>query len=277
MSIELALQYQPHTDEIFTTESKKEIISNKNFSWAGAASIKIYRIGTSPMHDYDRVGDGPNLSRYGPIARLTADTQEMPLRKDRSFTSAIDTLDTDETKQQLAAASALARQLREVVIPEVDKYVINEMCQHAGTIATPELLTVANIFSKIVDANTVMDDAEVFENERVLVVTPKVYLLMKKSEDIIMVTDTSDQKRIRGVVGNLDGLDIVRVPESRLPDGFGFMIVHPIAAVAPVKLETFLIHENPPFINGSLIEGRIAYDCHILDNKAKAIYYHPQS
>ena len=50
----------------------------------------------------------------------------------RSFTFAIDKLDADETQQQLAAASALARQTREVVIPEVDSYVYGVMAVGAG-------------------------------------------------------------------------------------------------------------------------------------------------
>lgn len=48
--------------------------------------------------------------RYGQIQGLDATTEEMTLKKDRSFTFAIDKLDTDETKQQLQAASVLARQ-----------------------------------------------------------------------------------------------------------------------------------------------------------------------
>ena len=56
------------------------------------------------------------------MAGLDATTEEFTLTKDRSFTFAIDKLDTDETAQQLAAASALARQNREVVIPEVDTH-----------------------------------------------------------------------------------------------------------------------------------------------------------
>jgi len=276
MAIELVTQYQEHVDELFTIESKKEVITNKDFDWTGAHTIKIYRISTSNMNDYDRVGDGPNISRYGPIDRLGATTQEMTLRKDRSFTFAIDRLDEDETKRQLQAATALARQLREVVVPEVDTWVLKEMCENAGTIATAATLTAGNIFDKIVEAGTVMDDDYVPEAQRYLVVTPKVYLLMKKSEDIVMVTDTSDEKRIRGVVGNLDGLEIIRIPETRLPEDFGFMIAHPVATVAPVKLESYIVHENPPYINGSLVEGRINYDAFILDNKAKAVYYQPQ-
>lgn len=48
-----------------------------------------------------------------------ATTEDFTLNKDRSFTFAIDKLDTDETAQELQAATALERQIREVVIPEV--------------------------------------------------------------------------------------------------------------------------------------------------------------
>ena len=54
------------------------------------------------------------------------------------------------------------------------------------------------------------------------------------------------------------------------------MVCHPVATVAPVKLEDYTIHENPPGISGALVEGRICYGAFVLDNKAKAIYYQAQ-
>ena len=45
----------------------------------------------------------------------------------------MDKLDADETQQQVEAASALARQNREVVIPEVDSYTYGVMATNAGT------------------------------------------------------------------------------------------------------------------------------------------------
>ena len=51
------------------------------------------------------------------------------------------------------------------------------------------------------------------------------------------------------------------------------MICHSCATVAPAKLEDYKIHEDPPGISGSLVEGRIVYDAFVLENKAKAIYY----
>lgn len=279
MAIDLVTKFQPHVDEQFSTESKTSLLTNKDFSWMGAHSIKVYKINTSPMNDYDRGGTltGTNWSRYGAVASLDATTEEMTLTRDRSFTFAIDKLDTDETAQQLAAASALARQNREVVIPEVDSYVYDVMADKAGHRPGAVKLTAENIYPAILAASEALDDAEVPETGRVLVVSPSVYALLKKSPDITLDSDVGQDQRLRGVIAVMDGASVVKVPAVRLPENFGFMLCHPSATVAPVKLEDYKVHKDPPGISGDLVEGRIVYDAFVLDNKVKAIYYQEQA
>ena len=280
MAIELVEKFLPYVDEQFSTESKKEHLTNQDFSFTGAHSVKIYKISTGKMNDYGRSGpSGGNWSRYGAVESLNATTERQQLTKDRSFTFAIDSLDEDETEGQLEAATALARQMREVVIPEVDTYTLGVMCERAGSKPEAVKLAASSIYDMIFDANSALDDAEVPDLGRVLVVTPATLLLMKTSKDnngryqdmISAVLDES--KRRVGFVGNLDGLDVLKVPETRLPENFGFMVAHPCATVAPTKLESYKTHDNPPGINGALVEGRICYDAFVLENKAKAIYY----
>lgn len=274
MAINLVTKFQPYTDEQFSTESKKALLTNQDFEWTGAHTIKVYKVTTSAMNDYGRNGPAEgNWSRYGAVGALDATTEEFTLKKDRSFTFAIDKLDTDETAAQLQAASALARQNREVVIPEVDTYVYGVMCENAGTKPEAKALSTTTLYSEILAASQALDDAEVPETGRVLVVTPAIYVMMKKSKDIIMETDVGNELRLKGVIGILDGMSVQKIPANRLPSAFGFMVAHPCATVAPVKLEDYTVHENPPGISGSLVEGRICYDAFVLENKAKAIYY----
>lgn len=274
MAINLVTKFQPYTDEQFSTESKKALLTNQDFEWTGAHTIKVYKVTTSAMNDYGRNGPAEgNWSRYGAVGALDATTEEFTLKKDRSFTFAIDKLDTDETAAQLQAASALARQNREVVIPEVDTYVYGVMCENAGTKPEAKALSTTTLYSEILAASQALDDAEVPETGRVLVVTPAIYAMMKKSKDIIMETDVGNELRLKGVIGILDGMSVQKIPANRLPSAFGFMVAHPCATVAPVKLEDYTVHENPPGISGSLVEGRICYDAFVLENKAKAIYY----
>ena len=277
MPIDLATKFQPYTDEQFSTESKKSLLTNTDLTWTGAHTIKVYKVSTSQMNDYGRKGPAEGQwSRYGAVASLDATTEELTLKKDRSFTFAIDKLDTDETARQLAAASALARQNREVVIPEVDTYTYGVMCANAGHKPEAKALTTTNIYAEILAASQALDDAEVPETGRVLVVTPATYALMKKCKDITRETDVGNELRLKGVIGILDGMAVQKIPAVRLPAGFGFMAAHPCATVAPVKLEDYTIHDNPPGISGSLVEGRICYDAFVLDNKVKAIYYQAQ-
>lgn len=258
MAIDLAVEFKPHVDEVFTTGSKKSLLTNEDFSWTGAHTIKIYKVTTSAMNDYKRNPETEFTgSRYGKAEDLQTATEEFTLKKDRSFTFVIDKLDEDETKGQVQAASALARQQREVIIPEIDAYTYNVMCTGAGTKPAAIALTEENIYDEIIGAGAALDDAEVPDAGRYLVVTPQTLLLMKKNPLIKSNSDVGQELRRKGVVSILDGMGVVKIPASRVPKNFGFMLCHPVATVAPTKLEEYKIHRDPPGISGNLVEGRI--------------------
>ncbi len=277
MAIDLVTEYKPYVDELFTRESKIGLLTNNDFAWDGAKHVKIYKVTTVATTDYDRAGTGTGLtgSRYGTVQGVDTDIETFTLSKDRSFTFAIDKMDVDETGHVLGADKALAREIREVVIPEIDTHIYGKMVAGAGTSAAAAALTASNILDKILDGSNTLDNCDVPEAGRCLVVTPDVYYIMKKCKDIVMETEQGQDMRLKGVIANLDGMNIIKVPAARLPEKFGFMIAHPCATVAPLKLADYKIHQDPPGISGSLVEGRFYFDAFVMDNKAKAIYYQP--
>ena len=272
--MDLATKFAPYTDELFSQESKLSLLTNQDFDWINAETVKIYKVGTATMNDYDRRG-AKDYYLYG-HSDVDATTVAFTLSKDRSFSFAIDKRDEDETVMQLSAATALSRQEREVIIPEVDTYVYNVMCTKAGTKPAAKTLTAENIYDEILTASQALDDALVPDTQRVLVVSPAVYRLIKQCKEITMETEIGNDMRLKGVVSNLDGANVIRVPSVRLPENFGFLLAHPSATVAPTKLKDFVTHTNPPGISGTLVEGRIVYDAFVLDNKTKALYYQAQ-
>lgn len=277
MSVELTTKYAPQTDELFKAESKISLLTNTDFDWTGAHAIKLYKISTAPMNDYSRnrstePADSEGLSRYGKLLDLSATTEEMLLKHDRSFIFNVDRLDEDETAGQLEAGTALARELREVVVPEVDTNVYSVMTAGAGHKPAAAALTKSNIYAAVLAASQALDDAEVPETERVLVVTPASYALLKQAVEFDH-TEIGAEMRACGVVAMIDGAAVVKVPAIRLPSKFGFMLAHPSATVAPVKLEDFGIHNDTPLSSGTIVTGRVCYDAFVLDNKKSGIYY----
>lgn len=282
MSIALATKFAPYTDEIFAAESKLSLLTNTDFDWVGAHTVKVYKVTTVSMNNYARNiygNEDPEytaISRYGNLYDLSASTEELLLSQDRSFIFNVDKMDTDETAGQVEAASALARQLRNVVIPEVDTYVYDVMVDDAGKVADPDVLTSANIYGKILAGSEYQDDKEVPEAGRVLICPPATYTLLKQAVAFDH-TDIGADLRAKGVVGLLDGMAVIKVPAVRLPQNVGFIIAHPSATVAPVKLEDYSVHSDTVLSSGDIVTGRIVYDAFVLDNKADGIYVQPIS
>lgn len=273
MAINLVTKFTNHVDELFTAESKKSLLTNNDYDWTGAHTIKVHKVNTVSMNDYDRAGTGKSTSRFGVLGKVENELEEFTLRKDRSFTFVIDKMDKDETGGVLSGASALARQQREIIIPEVDQHVYAEMAANAGTKVVDVTLTESNIYDEIIKGTEHLDDEDVPDTGRVLTVVPEVYRMMKKCPDLSLDCDVTEKQRLNGVIAMVDGMDVVKISKKRMPANAGFMICHPVATVAPTKLEDYRVHQDPPGISGELVEGRIVYDAFVLDNKKKAIYY----
>lgn len=269
MAINLATKFSDKVDEKFTTESKTSLVTNKEYEFIGAHSIKIYSVGTAEMNNYGRNTDG--ISRYGTPKDLSTDVQEVSMEKDRSFTFVIDKMDEDETLGALNAGKALARQLREVVIPEVDAYTYKKMSDNAGTTKT-ETITDENAYDAIVAGNEVLDENEVPADGRVVTCTPAFNSHLKKDAKAVLETEIGQDMRIKGVVANMDGTTIQKVPSKLLPAKQNFILSHPVATTQAIKLADYKIHTDAPGVSGSLVEGRIYYTAFIRNNKKKAIY-----
>lgn len=261
-----AVKYNKVVDEKFKAEAKSGGFVNNEFDFVGAKTVKVYNVSTARMNDYARTG---GMSRYGTPEDLEAGTQEMTMTQDRSFTFVIDKMDEDETMGALEAGKALARQLREVVVPEIDTYRFDKIGEKAGKKVTVEL-TAANIYDEVLNATSHMEEKEVPLAGRQLAVTPAVYALLKKSKDVVMETEIGQEMRAKGIVAMIDDMPVVRVPKSRLKADF--IMTHSMAAPSPVKLAEYKIHTDVPGVSGKLVEGRVYYDCFVLDNKKDIIY-----
>lgn len=267
--INYAKKYAAKIDERFSKEALSAAAVNNDYDFVGVQTIAIYSVPTSEMHDYKRAGSG----RYGEPNELENTIQEMTMTMDRSFTFTIDRGNYTDTQMANSAGAALQRQLREVVIPEVDTYRFAKICANAGTTATGAL-TKTNAYDAFLDGTTAFVDKKVPLAGAVAYVSSEFYKLIKLDDAFVKKGDLAQEIVIKGQIGAIDGIPLVVLPKSYLPEGVSFFITNRIATVAPVKLSEYKIHDNPPGINGWLVEGRTYYDAFVLDNKKDAIYVH---
>ena len=267
MAINYASKYAQKIDEKFARESMTSPAVNNDYDFVGVKTVNVYSVPTAPMNDYSVTG----TSRYGTPEELDNTVQELTMSMDRSFTFTIDRGTYNDTQMSNAAGAALQRQLREVVVPEIDKYRFGKIVEGAGT-------TVTGTISKTTAYDAFLTGAsELIENNVPLTgctafVSSNFYKNIKEDSSFIRNGDMSQDILIKGQVGTIDGIPVIVVPKSYFPEGVEFIITNQAATTAPVKLSEYKIHDNPPGINGWLVEGRVYYDAFVLDNKKDAIY-----
>ena len=271
-STNLAARYAKQIDERFHRESQSMLALSSDYEFTGVKTVKIYSLPIVAMGDYQRTG----ANRYGTPADLGRNVQELTVNRDRAFTFVIDKGDKIQSEMVSDAGKALDRQLREVCVPEFDTYVFKTLAAAAsahGSYATTAL-TKTNAYEMFLAGMEYLGNHNVPDKGRVCFCSYKFANLIKQDPSFMKYGDKSQQMLEKGVIGEVDGCKIVKVPASRLPAGAAFLITHKMAATAPKQLSDYKIHDNPPGINGWLVEGRLIYDCFTLDEKLDAIYYH---
>ena len=272
MAVNLASKYSPQVDERFYKASQTAIALNNQYKFNGVKTVNVYSIPTVVMRDYARSG----LARYGTPTDLQNNIQALTVTKVRAFSFIIDRGDKTQSEMVMDAGRALTRQIREVVVPEIDTYVLDKIARAAfgagHTSATAA--TKNNAYELFLKGQESLGNQNVPDSGRVCFCSYAFANFLKQDPAFMMESQRSKEMIDKGVLGEVDGAKIVKVASSRLPTGCSFILTHPEAACAPKQLEDYKIHDNPPGISGWLVEGRVIYDCFVLSQKLGATYYH---
>lgn len=244
-------------------------VLREDIDFVGVKTVMIHTLETQEMNDYARTGS----NRYGTPQEVQDLVQELKLTRDRAFAATIDKGNAKDSAYQRTASKFLEAQMAERAIPEFDAYCLGKLATNAG--ATNEdtaTLTSKNIATRVMSGTEVLDDEEFPEAGRTLLVSAAVYKLIKLSEEFISIQDLGKKSLGKGHVGEFDGMPVRKISKKRMPAGVNFMIVHKSAATAPKKLHDTKIHQDPPGLSGNLMEGRMYYDCFVLERRAKGVY-----
>ncbi len=272
MAINLAEKYSDKVVERFKLKSLSEAFINRDYDWAGVETVKVYSIPTVELNDYTRTGD----NRYGTPAELEDTVQEMKVTQDKAFTFTIDKGNNQDQMNVKGAGKALAREIDEVIVPTKDTYRFKVMVDAAvaagGTNTEKTAITAKNAYEKFLEGQEYLDDKLVPTEGRIAAVTSKMYKFLKLDPNFVKNSDIGQKIAIKGQVGEVDGVKIVKVPTKYLPENTAFLIAHPSVTTSPDKLADYKIHDNPPGINGNLVEGRVRYDAFVLETRKDGLY-----
>lgn len=253
-------------DERFSPTTVTHAATNNDYDFVGAKTVKVTSINTVALGDYDRD------KGYGAAKTIDNTVQELTMRKDRSFKIVLDKMDEEETK--IRAGEVLARQKREVIDPEMEKYRLGIMLDVVTAGSNKITGAASKYYENFLAANEKLDDADVPKAGRVAFVTPAFLNKLKLDANFIKASDLGQQMLLKGQVGEVDGVAILAAKKAWMEDNtssttikYDCLIAHKSATVAPVKLAEYKIITDSEDYSGTVFLGRIYYDCFVLNNK----------
>lgn len=272
MAVNLAKKYSDKIAKYFTLKSVVDGNTSNDYKFTGVKTIEIYTPITQPLTDYNRTG----INRYGTPSEMQDITQEMTLTRDRSFSITIDKGNNAEQLSIKEAGKMLRLELDEQVIPEMDKYALAQFACMAGKInAETSAPTKTTIVQMLSDAMVHMSNKKVPKDGRIIYIGWTNFGLLRLSTEYVGNDALGKKILERGALGEFMGSPVVPVPDEYLMRGEKkcyFLITYKTSVLQPKTIQDYFVKQNPPGINGALLEGRFRYDAFVLGAKADGVY-----
>lgn len=293
-SIELVTKMIPLIDEIYKLEAKSSILevpSELVQETQEANTFKLAKMSMVGLGDYSK-------STGYPAGDVTLEWETHTFDNDRGRRFSVDRMDNIESFG-LVAARMVGQYIREYVIPEVDAYRFAKIATKAGNKATAATLTADTAKGALDTAIVTLQEKEVDDNRLIIFMTPTVAQYLS---DNITRTTLNGEGAINNVIESYNGIQIVRVPQTRFYTGVTLDTGATSTAGGYKKTDTtgadinFIVMDRSASFNVTKsnvaklftpdenqskdawqFDYRMYHDSFVFDNKAAGIYLHAKA
>ena len=251
------------TDSLFSHELDVE--------FSGVKTVHVKSLKTEDLQDYNRAKSIDSGSRYGTTKEVGDEEQVFTMTQDKSLSLSIDKGNNTEQFNMKKAGEVMSAHRDEKIVPAVDTYRLSKWAKDAGIhYELSAAVSKSNIVTSIIEMHNNMLDAGV-PDQITLVIARKYLPMLKLSDEWVGLDSLGGKTLAKGVLGEFDGMSVKPMPNKRMPANAAWMMIHKGAVIAPIKINTFKGHMDPPGLSGDLLEFRMLYDAFVLGKKANGV------
>lgn len=264
-------------DERYVLKSKTADLVNNGMTldYNGNGSVTIQTVEVVDEQDYMPTEE----KRFGRLIELGNGIQTFTMDQDKCWQFSIDRKSQDDTNGAMDPKKAVARQTREVSIPNTDKFRIataqayavatSQLTTHSGT-----AITTSNAYQYFLEASEYMINQSIEGENIVILMPPAIANMLKRDTSFKAACDMSYKDSKTGDIGRVDGMRVRQLPVTYFPANTAFLALSDSVLAAPSKTDMVRILTEDKDIDGVICQGRRRYACKIPTNRGKAIVLH---
>lgn len=255
--------------------------SNPQVQFINAQTIKLPRLTVSGYKDHTRT---PGFN----AGTLSNDWEPKKLAHDRDIEFFVDPMDIDETNLTLSVANIQNTFETEQAIPEKDSYRFSKLHAELTTFTgriNKTVVDAVNFLEVFDEEMSIMDEAGVPEEGRIIYVTPTMNKIVKSAQGIERSITVNTASSINRKVHSLDDVTIKMVPAARMKTSYDFtngcvaaegakqinwILIHPSCVVCRDKysyIKLFTPGTDSRTADGYLYQNRNFGDLFLLEKK----------
>ena len=239
--------------------------------FSGVRTVHVKSLKTEELQDYNRSKEVGTGSRFGTTKEVGDEEQTFTMTQDKSLSLSIDKGNNVEQFNMKKAGAVMKAHRDERIMPAIDTYRLNKWAKEGGIhkelAAAPSKTT---IVSQIVELKNEVLDAGVPDTLTLLI--KREYLpALKLSSEWTALDSLGGKTLPKGTIGEFDGMAVKPITNKRFPANAAFMILYRGSVIAPMKIDTFKGHVDPPGLSGDLLEFRMMHDAFVLGKKADGV------
>lgn len=218
----------------------------------GGEGIYLTSISPIALNNYNM---SATANRYGTPTEVQDTQQYIGWDYDKSYPATVDKANYQDGRYLKTAGAVIEEQNNDVVAPFIEQDFYAKLCAKAGKVIADTAPSSATIMSRLTAIEAAFRNARIPKADRYVVMGTSILQLVRHS--LTSLDNVTDRMLIKGVVGKIGSLNILEAADDDLPTGVHMIAWWKKAAVKAFDIKEAKVHQDPPGINGILIEFRV--------------------
>jgi hypothetical protein len=209
-------------------------------------------------------------NRYGTPAEMDNAQQYISWDYDKSYAITVDKANYQDGGYLATSGAVIQEQNESIVAPFIERDFYAKLCMKPGHVAQNSAPSTADIMGRLVAVEAWFRNNGIPKSDRYVAVGTTVFQLIRQS--LTSLDNVTDKMLIKGIVGKIGSLNILEVADLDLVSGVHFVAWWKKSVIKAFDIKDARVHQDPPGINGILVELRVRGVADVIQKYAGGVY-----
>ena len=252
MAINLVSKY--HDKLVKSLEYASNLAGKTTTEYRMDGSEGIYLTSLDPiaLSNYNKAATS---NRYGTPTEVQDTQQYIAWEYDKSYPATVDKANYHDGGYLKTAGAVIQEQNDDVVAPFIEQNFYAKLFAKCGKSITGSAPSASTIMARITAIEAAMRNAKIPKTDRYLAIGTTNFQLIRHA--LTNCDNITDKVLMKGLVGKIGTLNVIEVADDDLPANVYMIAWWKKAVVNAFDIKEAKVHQDPPGINGILVEFRV--------------------